>query len=135
MGKLIHIAKIYTGRGRGTLYLRQNEAGKYRWYQVDPQGNERETDVESFNIEEAMRLGSRAWKEDNFQTLGCGYRFTLPERDEHGMNALFYQMAAALQTSNGVYFDEDLGHHCSVKQIPSEAYDLWSKLKSANRLQ
>jgi hypothetical protein len=135
MPRLIHIARIYPREGGGTLYLRQKEPNLFLWYQEDAQGNERETSVAAPTIEEALRLGARQWREDYFQTLGCGYRFTLPERDEHGMNALFCQMSAALQTMNGVYFDEDLGHHCSVKQIPSAAYELWIKLKNANRLQ
>lgn len=134
MPKLMHIGKISTERGTTFLHLRQLDPKIYRWFRVDPTGNEIETEVVSDTIEESIRQASRFWHKDHYSSVGCGYRFTLPERDEHGNNALFYQMSSALQTINGIYFDEELGHFCQVRQIPLVAKELWKRLNKENRL-
>ena len=66
--------------------------------------------------------------------MHCGFRYTLPERDEHGLNALFNQMVASYSSSNGVYFEQELGHPCIVQNASIQARLLWKKLKQANRL-
>lgn len=132
MVKLIHAATLE--RTSEYLFLRQKEPKLYAWYVDDGKGNEAETSVSADTVAEAIRLAVRHWRHDGFKALGCGYCFMLPERDEHGMNALFYQMSLSLQTLNGVYFEDDYGYYCSVKQIPSASRELWSKLKAAKRL-
>ncbi len=92
------------------------------------------TEVYGETIEESIRLAAREWKEHFFQTLKCGFRYTLPERDEHGINALFHQMAASLSTSNGIYFDEELGNNCFVQKLLFEARDLFLTYRTKGEL-
>jgi len=66
--------------------------------------------------------------------VNCGFRYTLPERDEHGYNALFHQMAASYATSNGVYFDEESGNNCFVNFASEEAKNLLKVLQTSKRL-
>lgn len=134
MPKLMHIATISTERGRTELFLRQVDPKIYRWYRLDRTGNEIETAVASDTIEDSIRQAGVHWKLEHFSPMLCGYRFTLPERDEHGNNALFYQMASALQTMNGIYFDEELGHFCVIKQIPLVAKEYWKQLNLEKKL-
>lgn len=131
--KLIHVAHIYTRTGRHRLFLRQVEPRRYQWF-LAKNPVEEPTEISSDTIEEAIRLAARHWKEDDFATQNCGFRYTLPERDEHGMNALFYQMTASLSSSNGVYYDDELGNNCFVQNAPLDARDLWLSLKQEGRL-
>lgn len=133
-GRLIHAA-MYLDKHNGKKYLLLRETAPhcYTWF-VDCDANEVETEVSAPSIAEALRKARRAWKFKSFQTVACGFRYTLPERDEHGINALFHQMAASYKTPNGVYFDEELGHNCFVQAASAEALDLWKRLESANRL-
>ena len=108
---LISIATI----DEGYLYLRKIEPKVFKWFQ-----EEKDTGVQADRVTEAIRLAESQWKSKGFKLLNCGYVYTLPERDEHGNNALFSQMAKSLDSGNGVYFDEDLGHNCIVHQIPLE---------------
>lgn len=131
--KLIHIAFIYE-KGRKALFLRKKEAYHYRWFHEIDAGAEMETDVTASGIEEAIRLARQKWQLYGFQTLNCGFRYTLPERDEHGINALFHQMSASCGNSNGIYFDDDVGHNCIVQNASLEAIALWHKLKEQKRI-
>jgi hypothetical protein len=135
LGKLIHAARIYTQGEWRFLYLRKHENGHFFWLeeqQNSPQ--ETESPVSGQTVEEAMRLAPRHWKNQSFTTINCGFRYTLPERDEHGINALFHQMAASYSSGNGVYYDEELGNNCFVQNASEEAYALWQRLKLQNRL-
>ena len=107
------------------LFLKQLDLHTYTWF--DDEDNA--TAVSATTIEEAIRLARRTWKERGFRTVICGFRYTLPERDEHGSNAFFFQMAASLSSMNGVYFDEELGHNCLVQGASSEAKELWQKFR------
>jgi len=118
--KLMHIAFIYEEMKR-TLYLRRHEEYHYHWLEVNDQGIEILTDVKASNVEEAIRLARRKWGLKGFRTLNCGFRYSLPERDEHGINALYHQMAASYAASNGIYFDEEVGHNCIVHNASLEA--------------
>jgi hypothetical protein len=132
--KLIHIGKYHPPhKGTKYLFLREKSSNDYRWYEEED-SSEKETAVFGTSIEEAMRLAHKTWKNQAFRTVICGFRYTLPERDEHGINALFCQMAASYSSPNGVYFDEALGHNCFVQAASKEALDLWLKLKESNRL-
>lgn len=126
--KLIHIGRI-----EGTtpmpkyIFLRQMTPYHYAWFMWD-NPNETETPVWGPTAEEAIRLAYKHWKIDNFRTVNCGFRYTLPERDEHGSNALFYQMIASYSSMNGIYFDEELGSNCIVHNASMEARKLWKIL-------
>lgn len=133
--KLIHLAHIFIPKkGKTLVYLRQCGDHEYRWYIEDHDSIEHPTDIEGETPEEAMRNAHQSWKLNAFTTLCCGFRYALPERDEHGMNALFHQMTASLSTMNGIYFDEELGHNCFVQNSSQESISLWHKLKNENRL-
>lgn len=112
---------------KSLLLLRKIEPKLFRWSVYDGE-KETETDVHAEEAAEAIRLGVAYWR--GFTPLPCGYVFTLPERDEHGNNALFSQMVKSLESPSGIYFDEDLGHNCIVKEIPSETRRLYQTLKS-----
>jgi hypothetical protein len=123
--KLIHVATIRL-QNIGVVYLllRQLEPYLYRWFKKEASGEEIETPIWGGTSEEAIASGKDAWKFDEFQTINCGFRYTLPERDEVGANALFCQMAASYSSMNGVYFDEELGSNCIVQNASLEARDL-----------
>ena len=134
MPNLIHVARVKIGGGKSAvLFLRKTDPLNYTWY-IEKEGKEESTGIESTHPEEAIRLARRQWALDEFQPLKCGYCFTLPERDEHGTPALFYQMIKSLNTLTGAYFDEDLGFSCHVQQIPVDSRRLYKKLKELNRL-
>ena len=127
--KLIHIGLIYTAEGTKPLFLRQKSPHEFCWF-IIKNGQEMETPIVAPNIEEAMRLAFLQWKHDYFRPLNCGFRYTLPERDEHGLNALFHQMAASYASINGVYYDEELGNNCFVQNASSAARQMWLTLKN-----
>lgn len=102
------------------LFLEEITPHLYAW--ITESGEE--VGLSAPHIEEAIRIARR---EEGFQPLNCGFRFTLPERDEHGENALFHQMGASHEAFNGIYFDQDLGHNCIVREASQEALSLWKK--------
>jgi hypothetical protein len=129
--KLIHVARIQNGSPIPTyLFLRKLNPQLYTWFEQGKNDAETETSVSASNAEEAMRLAYRHWQNHSFRMLNCGFRYNLPERDEHGINALFHQMVASYSSSNGIYFDEDQGNNCFINFASEEARKLWKKLKS-----
>jgi hypothetical protein len=134
--KLIHAACIQPQGSQlpRFLFLRKKDEHTFAWFEEMPNNNEVETSIAASNIEEAIRLATLQWKKDSFRTIICGFRYTLPERDEHGINALLHQMAASYSTINGVYYDEELGNNCFVQNASSEARSLWQRLKNEKRL-
>ena len=133
-GQLIHIARIFIKGQWNYLFLRKTSNSHFSWYEEIESKDENETPVSGQTVEEAMRLAPRQWKNDSFTFLNCGFRYTLPERDEHGINALFHQMAASYSTGNGVYYDEELGNNCFVQNASEMAIKLWQRLKVQNRI-
>jgi hypothetical protein len=128
--RLIHIGRILIDDRRAAyLLLRKKSDTLYGWYYVKIDGTEEETPVNSTTVEEAIRLARIEWREEDFRTVICGFRYTLPERDEHGMNALYHQMAASLASLNGQYLDEEVGHLCIVHNASLEARNLWQKYR------
>lgn len=129
--KLIHLGRI-EGNNPIPIYLLLRQIGTYHyaWFINNHDGNESETPVWGPTAEEAIRMAYKHWKIDNFRPVNCGFRYTLPERDEHGTNALFYQMVASYSSMNGMYFDEELGSHCIVHNASLEAREIWKKLIS-----
>jgi len=119
---VIHIALIFL-RGKKYLFLHKIEPRKFAWFE-----DQNET-VAADNIEDAIRLAVQHWKKDAIKMLNCGFRYTLPERDEHGLNALFWQMVASYNSPTGVYFDEELGCNCIVQNASTEARNLWNQMK------
>lgn len=134
-GKLIHLAKVtLPKKGPHLLLLRKEDPIRYTWFEGYEADKERETEIFAPTAEEAIRQAYLHWKLANFRTVNCGFRYTLPERDEHGNNALFHQMIASYSSMNGVYFDEDVGHNCLVNFASDEAKTLWQELRLQNRL-
>lgn len=126
--KLIHVAKILDSDGQNRyLFLRQYGPENFVWLIEQEVGNEIESGVKGYSIEEAMRLAPRHWNSHSFRTVICGFRYTLPERDEHGINALFHQMAASYASMNGIYYDEELGNNCFVQNASAEALELFRR--------
>ncbi len=131
--KLIHVAVIRAwGEGKRYLFLREVAPFQYVWF-VEKEGSEVATPVTAPTIPDALIFARRHWKSESFRTVICGFRYTLPERDEHGCNALFHQMVASYSTSGRVYFDADLGNNCIVYHASDEAVSLWHKLQQAGR--
>lgn len=134
MSKLIHIAKIQAPKeGLRYLFLREDSDKKYCWY-LDREGEEEKTDISGSSPSIAIRAAYKNWTDCAFRTLRCGRRFELPERDEHGCDALFHQMAASYSSSGGVYFDEQLSQSCVINNASDEALNLWKKLVQESRL-
>lgn len=122
MTKLIHIASINKG-GQHYLFLKEITPHHYVWFEG------KDESVSAPTIPAAITAARNHWRANSFRLVNCGFRYTLPERDEHGMNALYHQMAASYATQNGVYFDEELGHNCLVQNASQEALNLWKELK------
>lgn len=135
LGKLIHMARIIAPDGRAKyIFLRKCDPEGFKWYEEEDRSKERETPVSAQTIQEAIRLGIRHWNKQAYRNVNCGFRYTLPERDEHGINAYFHQMAASQSSMNGVYYDEELGNNCFVQNASLEALNLWQRLKIEDRL-
>ncbi|MGK0183283.1 MAG: hypothetical protein ACI9YB_002595 [Halioglobus sp.] len=134
MTKLIHVAKIQPPKkGQIFLFLREDSGNKYTWYE-EKGGTEEITEISASSPSIAIRAAYKHWVDCSFRTLRCGRRFELPERDEHGCDALFHQMAASYTNSGGVYFDENLSQNCVVNDASDEAIDLWKKLLQESRI-
>lgn len=133
--KLIHLAHIQLPKkGKSLLLLRERTPHDYGWYMETESESEEDTGIRGDTVEEALQIAHRHWKLESFKTVICGFRYTLPERDECGMNALFHQMAASHKSFNGIYFDEDLGHNCFVQNASQESLNLLQRLELQQRL-
>lgn len=127
--KPIHAARYQLPKkGLRYLVLREVDPTRFSWFERQPDQTERDTEVFGTNIEEAMREAYRSFKDCAFRFVHCGFRYTLPERDEHGINALLREMIASYSSMNGVYFDNDVGHNCYVQAASDEAIELWKSL-------
>lgn len=133
--KLIHIARINVkNQGLIYLFLRQIEPYRYLWFHEDQPGMEAETPIWGGTAEEAILAAYKAWNLENIHSLHCGFRYTLPERDEIGTNALFHQMVSSYSSASGIYFDEEVGFNCIVQFASHEARDLWKRLQQTNQI-
>lgn len=131
----MHAARIQGLNGKKRyLLLRQCGDRHYCWFELNDSESDKQTPLASQTIEEALRLARPYWRSQAFCMVNCGFRYTLPERDEHGLNALFHQMVSSYSSSNGVYFDADIGNNCFVNFASQEARNLWETLKKANKL-
>ncbi len=116
---IIHVARIYP-KGRPKYLFLKKEDSKYCWEKTDCEGT---TSVQ------AIRNAEKRWKDEFFQLVHCGFRYSLPTRDEVGVNANFMQMAQSYSASNGRYFDQDAGHLCFVDLASKEALEIWKKIR------
>ena len=128
--RLIHVGIIEEANGLTYLFLREKAPNLYEWTTEDG----KEAGVRGFAIEEAISKANSFYKHKSFRSLNCGFRYTLPERDECGINAYFFQMNASYASPNGVYFDEIVGNNCFVQFASIEALKLRQMLKEKNRL-
>jgi hypothetical protein len=127
--RIIHIGKLHAPQMKGLyLILRQLDPFRHVWFKLFESGEEEETSVWGGTPQEAIQTARKTWKSESFQMVNCGFRYTLPERDEHGANALFCQMAASYSSASGVYFEEELGTNCIVHNASGEARDLYKRL-------
>lgn len=134
LANLIHVGKRKHGRTTQFIFLRKMSPSLFTWFE-EANDTERATAVSASQIEEAIRLAYRQWQKEHFSLLKCGFRYMLPERDEHGINALFYQMVASVSSPTGIYFDDRLGNNCFVQNASIEARNLWKKLAEQKNVQ
>ncbi len=121
----IHAAKIHPNQ---YLCLNRDSESCFQWYSFE---KAEATGIKGSSITEAIRAGHKHWQKCYFRLLHCGFRYTLPERDEVGSNALFWQMALSYNSANGRYFDDEVGHLCYVDFASQEALKLWKTLRSS----
>ncbi len=125
---IIHIAEILPFKmDKQLLILKKCSHHEYEWYLLID-GKENATNIKTETANQAIQLARKKWSLNSFRSIDCGKRFTLPERDEHGTPALYYQMKASYESLTGIYFDNDLGHNCIVKEASQEALDMMHHL-------
>lgn len=136
LGKLIHIAKYYPfhRKGRQFLYLRRQSPHYYVWMETEDHLTEHETEVCAPSLEEAFLEAQLTWKSQGYRTISCGFCYSLPERDEHGVNALFCQMVVSYSVFNGICHDAETGGSYFVEHASREALDIWKLLKKEGKL-
>lgn len=93
------------------------EPGRYGWFVGD-----RFLDIEASTISQAIQMARRDFID--FKPISAGYKYTLPERDEHGKEAYYCDAVKSLASPNGIYFDEKAGHNAIVHLIPQKTIDL-----------
>lgn len=127
--KLIHVGKIFSPN-QSYILLKKLDAFQYVWF-IKSHDNQEDiqTEIWGGTPEEAIQAGRKFWKYNEFNLLHCGFRYTLPERDEIGTNALLHQMLASYESMNGVYFDEELGSNCIVNLASQEARNFSKSLQ------
>ncbi len=125
--KIIHIGWAAPSQ---YLFLQEMKEGGFGWF--NDKGEL--LGISLPHVIQAIQYARKKWKENGFRTLRCGTLYTLPERDEHGENALFCQMVKAYSTPNGVYFDPELGHSCVIHNASQEALSLMNSLKKRGSL-
>ncbi|NGX61078.1 MAG: hypothetical protein K940chlam9_00558 [Chlamydiae bacterium] len=122
----VHAGKI--AGERKSLLLEKEGESSYVWKKISLAGSRIEgTDCKGEKLTEAIENGYKTW--EGFSLLHCGFLYTLPARDEMGCNALFWQMAKSYSSSNGRYFDEEVGHLCYVDFASQEALSLWRTIR------
>lgn len=111
--KIIHKARV----NNKWIDLVEIEPAKFGWYDGD-----RSLDLNATSIPLAFAKARKTFS--NFLPIAAGYKYTLPERDEHGKEALYCEAVKSLESSNGVFFDEKAGHNVVVHLIPQKTIDL-----------
>jgi len=122
-----HIGSIYP---KQYLFLKKNDSSGFQWFKTTPTFDQEEaTSCVAETPSLAIQAANKLWKEDFFRLLHCGFRYSLPERDEVGCNAFYWEMAKSYASFNGQYFDDDVGHLCYVDFASQEALAIWRKLQ------
>ncbi len=122
-----HVGLIYP---KQYLFLNKLNSSEFQWVKAFFPSNRTEpTPCKGATASEAIRAANRLWSAHYFRLLHCGFRYALPERDEVGCNALFWQMAQSYAASNGRYFDPDVGHLCYVDFASQEALEIWRQIQ------
>ena len=133
-GPLIHVGFVRRkGPKKTFLYLRQIDK-QFSWFEENERGQEQATHVSASSISQALRAAQRQWRDETFTPLHCGFRFTLPERDEIGRPAYFCEMVNSFKSMTGVYRDAKIDGNCIVQKPSSDALDLWHALEAKGRL-
>lgn len=126
---IIHAGKyLLPTKNWKILLLKKISPERYLWFRFIENQEDEEMGIEASSIPEALQHAHTQWKHLSFRLIHCGFLYTLPERDEHGINALFHQMATSYLSPNGVFFEEDLGHMCHVQNASKEALNLLKNL-------
>lgn len=107
-----HVGTYFPKGMKKLLVLKKNDRGFF-W-----EG----TEIEGKSVAEAVINARKALP--GFDTLKCGFLYTLPERDEHGMRATFAQMRASYNSPSGRFFEPSLGHLCFVQGASDAALSL-----------
>lgn len=130
LGKLIHIALIMDKGSWQPLYLRKVDDQHFVWFTE----NEETTPIDAISTELAIQQAYPFWKDKYIRMLNCGFKYQLPERDEHGINALFWEMVAGYTSPNGIYFDQVAGSNFFVNFASQQALKLWKSLEKQGKL-
>lgn len=135
---IIHIGYLQQGRHREYYFLRKTDSARYQWEKAQERTENFSKDeplpIIADSVEEAIRLAYLQWHSPPLQSLICGFRFTLPERDEIGVPALFHQMRRSYSVGNGAYLDEEIGCSCIIHDAPSQTLALWRLLEKGESL-
>lgn len=134
LGKLIHVALIMEKGAWSPIYLRKLDEQHFAWFTVNPDGSETQTPIDAISTEAAIQQAYPFWKSKNIRMLNCGFKYQLPERDEHGINALFWEMVAGYTSPNGIYFDQVAGSNFFVNFASQQALKLWKSLEKQGKL-
>ena len=111
--KIIHKALV----NNKWIDLVEIEPGQYGWFDGDLS-----LGLKASTIPLAFSMARKNFS--SFKPISAGYKYTLPERDEHGKEALYYEAVKSLESPNGVFFDEFAGHNAVVHLIPQKTIDL-----------
>lgn len=121
-----HVATIYP---KQYLFLQRSDSS-FHWLKMNPSFDEGiETPCQGETLARAIQAAYKMWQADFFTLLNCGFRYSLPVRDQTGCSAFFWQMAKSYSTPNGHYFDEEAGHLCFVDFASTEALAIWRKIR------
>ncbi len=123
---------IHAGRDRQGFLLLKKTEDSFCWLRKNG-ADWVKIGLTALSVKEALQLAQQELQLEGFRLLHCGFRYTLPERDEVGANALFHHMSSSYESMTGVYFDPELGHPCRVDFASQEALDLHRELKGATK--
>jgi len=131
---LIHIGKKVGSEGRSHyLFLRKVDSKGFVWFEVNRAFEEKETDCVAAEIPLAFTEARKKWHTDYFKLLHCGFRYSLPVRDEVGCNALFWEMVSSYSAPNGQFLDSASGQFYYVDNASDEALTLWRNLRNQKK--
>lgn len=109
------------------IFLIEEEG--FHW--IDEQGGYLDLSEETLPL--ALQLAYQKFSKLGFRLVHFGTRYTLPERDEVGVSALFPHFYASYRSPTGKYFDQELGHMAYVDFASLEAKSLLKELEDDTR--